>query len=715
MTQPQRPRLPDATALAALPSDGGSAWNRLVFERSPYLLQHAANPVDWRPCGDEAFDAARRENKPVFLSIGYSTCHWCHVMEQESFEDDEVAAALNEAFVCIKVDREERPDVDAAYMTVTQALTGSGGWPMTVVLTPDRKPFFAGTYFPKRGRHGRPGVMDLVPMLSSAWARQRDAVVAEADRITDALADMTRSAPGAELGVEAIEAARDQLAARFDPLHGGFGRAPKFPSPHQLSLLLRWHHRSGDPHALAMVESTLDGLRRGGIFDHVGLGLHRYATDREWLVPHFEKMLYDQALLINACVDAWLVTGRDEHATFAREVATYVLRDMTSAAGGFFSAEDADSEGEEGKFTTWTAAEMRSLLGAEADFVMKAFGARDEGNFRDEATAQSPGTNILHLPRPLPELASTLGIEVNELRARLERARAILFAAREERIHPLKDDKILTDWNGLMIAALARGGAALGEPSWIDAARRAAAFVLENLRDADGRLLKRWRGGEAGLPAVLDDYAFMMWGLVELYQSTFEPRWLAAAVELAHAMLSDFHDDADGALFLTSVIGERLPVRVKESHDGALPSGNSVAALSLHALARLTGDSKLEDASAAILAALAGNVARMPSAHCVLLAALDGALGPFHEIVLVGSKDAPNAAEMLKAIRGRYLPRAVVLWKDPADSAAIEALAPFTVGMRGHADRVVAHACTGFACAAPTDDPRVLMATLDGG
>ena len=703
---------PSPADLSLLPPDGGPDWNRLVFERSPYLLQHAANPVDWWPWGDAAFEEARRTGKPVFLSVGYATCHWCHVMERESFEDDDVAKLMNDAFVCVKVDREERPDVDHAYMTITQALTGSGGWPMTVLLTPDREAFFAGTYFPKSGRHGRPGMLELVPMLRDAWRQRRDLVVQEAGRITEALRDMTSASPGGELAVSTLEAGRDQLASRFDRTFGGFGHAPKFPTPHQLSFLLRWHRRSGDQAALEMVQSTFGAMRRGGLFDHVGFGYHRYSTDREWLVPHFEKMLYDQALLLLAASEAWQVTKSPQLEAIAREIATYVLRDMTSPEGGFYSAEDADSEGEEGLFYTWPLDEAMAVLGEDGPVVTKAYHFTREGNYHDEATRRPSGRNIPHLGRGLVETARELGMELDELHATLERGRLKLFAARSKRIRPLLDDKVLTDWNGLMIAALGRAGAALDVPEWIAAADRAADFVLAKLRGADGRLLKRWRAGEAGLPPVLDDYAFMTWGLVSLYRATFEPRRLEVALELARTMLRDFHDDADGALFLGSESGEKLPVRGKESYDGAIPSGNSVAALALVELARLTGEPTLEARAGEILAAYAGALTRMPSAHCQMLAALDMSLGPSHEIVVAGRREAADTRAMLRALQEAHLPNAVVLLREAGADDAMDRLAPFTTGMAAIGGKATAFACSGFACSAPTTDVEALLRQL---
>ncbi|MFH0792587.1 MAG: thioredoxin domain-containing protein, partial [bacterium] len=477
MSEPVRPALPSAEELKTISPDGGPNWNRLVFEKSPYLLQHASNPVDWYPWGEEAFKAAREQDKPIFLSIGYSTCHWCHVMEHESFEDSEVAELMNQYFISIKVDREERPDIDSVYMTVTQALTGSGGWPMTVILTPDKQPFYAGTYFAKYSRYDRRGMMDLLPGIGNAWKNDRVNAVKAASEITQALARMTAGAPGDALTSETLQEGFHQLSESFDDDGGGFGHAPKFPTPHNFSFLLRYWKRTGDAAALEMVEKTLSSMRRGGIFDHVGFGFHRYSTDPEWLVPHFEKMLYDQAMLTIACIETYQAMGKEEYAQTAREILAYVMRDMTSPEGGFYSAEDADSEGVEGKFYLWSPEEVVSLLGKEeGELFSKIYNIVEGGNFREEATGHGTGGSIPHLQKPLSEMAKELNLDESSLASRLEASRRKLFAAREKRIHPLKDDKILTDWNGLMIAAMAKAAKALDDPQYADAARRAADF-----------------------------------------------------------------------------------------------------------------------------------------------------------------------------------------------------------------------------------------------
>ncbi|MBD3398333.1 DUF255 domain-containing protein, partial [Candidatus Micrarchaeota archaeon] len=485
--------------------------NRLIDEKSPYLLQHAYNPVDWYPWGEEAFEKARREDKPIFLSIGYSTCHWCHVMERESFEDPEVAEAMNDAWVSIKVDREERPDIDHIYMTVCQMMTGSGGWPLNIIMTPDKKPFFAGTYFPKNSVYGRIGMMDLIARVKELWTEQRGTVLESAGKVMSALKQIPDQSPGPPLSPEVLDKAFQELSQRFDDTYGGFSEAPKFPTPHNMMFLLRYWKKKSEYRALEMVEKTLKGMRKGGVYDHIGFGFHRYSTDREWLLPHFEKMLYDQALMVMAYTEAYQATKDEHYREVAREVIRYVLRDMTDEKGGFYSAEDADSEGEEGKFYVWTKAEAAQVLDPEElDIFVNAFNILPEGNFREEATGKITGANIPHLRKPMSDLASQLNMAEEDLREVLESARKKLFEAREKRVHPYKDDKILTDWNGLMIAALSKAGKAFDEPQYVRAAEKAADFVFEHLLNEQGRLLHRYRGGESGIEAHVDDYAFMI-------------------------------------------------------------------------------------------------------------------------------------------------------------------------------------------------------------
>lgn len=717
-TSSHRKPLPSGEELKALPKDGGPDFNRLVFEKSPYLLQHASNPVHWFPWGDEAFAKAKAEEKPIFLSIGYSTCHWCHVMEAESFEDAEVAALLNQSYIAIKVDREERPDIDQIYMTVTQAMTGSGGWPMTIIMTPDKRPFFAGTYFPKEGRPGRPGLMELLPAVASAWKDKRDQLVQLASEITVHLSEGANSPKkdsAAELNLSTLRAAYAELSGRFDAEHGGFGEAPKFPTPHNLTFLLRYWRRTSDKHALEMTEATLAAMRRGGVYDQIGLGFHRYSTDPNWLVPHFEKMIYDQALIAMAYVEAFQATRKEEYAATAREIFTYVLRDMTSPEGGFYSAEDADSGGSEGKFYLWTPTQIEEVLGKEeGSFCPKVFGIVTEGNFADQATGKRSGENIPHLEKSLVDTAKDLKMSEGDLRARVEASRAKLFAAREKRIHPFKDDKILTDWNGLMIAALAQAGRVLEEPRFTVAARKAADFILSKTRTPDGRLLHRYRAGDAALPGHLEDYAFLVWGLIELYETTFDVPYLKAAIDLNGAMLAHFWDGERGGLFLTADDAEKLLTRPKEVYDGAQPSGNSVAALNLIRLARLTGKMDYEAKAGAIFKAFAGDVARSPSAFTQLLNAVDFSLGPSFEIVIAGKPGADDTKAMLKALESKFDPNKVVVFRPEGETnPPIVALAPYTEHQLARDGKATAYVCENFACNAPTTDISVMMKALD--
>ncbi len=728
--------LPALEELRGLPSDGGPDWNRLVFEQSPYLLQHAGNPVDWYPWGEEAFATAAAQDKPIFLSIGYATCHWCHVMERECFEDPEVAALLNAEFICIKVDREERPDVDRIYISVTEAMTGGAGWPMTIVMTPDRKPFFAGTYFPKRGSMGRPGLMEILPQLATAWRSDRAGILRAADQSVEFLRQQDVAAAGGVPGGDALDRAYEQLAQAFDANHGGFGQAPKFPVPHNLRFLLRYAQRSEQAHAQEMVETTLDAMRRGGIWDHLGYGFHRYSTDDRWLVPHFEKMLYDQALLAMAYLESYQATGRVADAQTAREIFTYVLRDMSVPEGGFASAEDADSEGEEGKFYLWTPAQVGAALGTqEGELFDRVYdvrassnspqrgGAPERGDSEEHGVARGRGEvqerdgnlapSILHLARPIGEWADTLGVPTTQLQQRLERARQKLLLARQRRVRPLRDDKVLADWNGLMIAALSMGARVLDEPEYAQAARRAADFVFTHLRNERGQLLKRYRAGAAGLAATLDDYAFMLWGLLELYEATFDLRDLEAAVGLAHDMIRDYGDPAAGGFFLSGAAREDLLVRSKVGDDAAIPSGNSVAALVLLRLSRMTGEPAFARAADGVFKAFAPSVQRNPAGHSQMLVALDFALGPSYEVVIAGAPGAADARVMLRALEQRFLPNKVVLLRpDGPDAARLATLAEFTQSQSSLGGRATAYVCRDFACRAPTTDPQQMLAAL---
>ncbi len=698
-----------------LPNRPEKSHNRLKCEKSPYLLQHAHNPVDWYPWGPEAFEKARKEDKPLFLSIGYSTCHWCHVMEHESFEDPEVAGLMNEVFVSIKVDREERPDLDNIYMTVCQMMTGSGGWPLTIIMTPDKKPFFAGTYFPKEGRLGRVGMLDLISQIKEIWITRRDEVVRSADQIAAALQEASYGAPSEELGESTLENAYEQLAQRFDDQHGGFGTAPKFPTPHNLLFLLRYWKRSGNEKSLWMVEKTLQAMRRGGIYDHVGFGFHRYSTDPLWLLPHFEKMLYDQALLAMAYTEAYQATGNGEYGLIAREIFTYVLRDMRSPAGAFYSAEDADSEGEEGKFYLWTEEEIRQFLPAEeADLIISVFNIEKEGNFNEESTRKRRGMNILSMKETTVEIASNLKISEGDLREQLEDARGKLFAARGKRIHPHKDDKILVDWNGLMIAALAKGARTFGEPCYAEAAEQAVDFILKNMRNSDGRLLHRYRDGQAALPAYVDDYAFLIWGMLELYETTFEVHYLKTALHLNDDVLKHFWDDEGGAFYFTADEAEKLLVRQKHIYDGAIPSGNSVGALNLLRLGRITANTDFEDRAIKIGRTFSKLINQSPSAYTQLLLAVDFAIGPSYEVVITGNIGAEDTKAMIRALRTHFVPNKVVLFRpSEKESPDITMLAGYTKYQSSIDGKATAHVCLNYNCKLPTTDRGKMLELLD--
>ena len=689
--------------------------NRLINETSPYLLQHAYNPVDWYSWAPEAFEKAQQEDKPVFLSIGYSTCHWCHVMAHESFEHPEVARLMNEVFVSIKVDREERPDIDNIYMTVCQMMTGSGGWPLNIIMTPDKRPFFAATYIPREGRFGMIGMLELLPRIKEFWTTQRSEALSLSNRITTTLQRVSQDAPGEELDRPTLELAYEQLAKRFDERHAGFGGAPKFPTPHNLLFLLRYWKRTGNEKALDMVEKTLQAMRRGGIYDHLGFGFHRYSTDSQWIVPHFEKMLYDQAMLAMTYTEAYQSTGKEDYGKTAREIFTYVLRDMTAPEGGFYSAEDADSEGEEGKFYLWTLEEIQRVLeGEEVNLAAKVFNIEKDGNFGEGATGKRTSVNILHLRKSLGELASELNLSQQDLQKRLEAIRQKLFAYREKRVHPIKDDKILTDWNGLMVAAFAKGAQVFVEPRYAEAVRRAADFILRNMRKPDGRLLHRYRDGQVGIAANLDDYAFLVWGLIELYEAIFDVSYLEVALELKDDMLKHFWDDDVGGFYLTPDDGESLFVRKKEIHDGAIPSGNSVAMLNLLRLGRMTADFNLEEKAAKIGRAFSENVKRAPLAYPQLMVALDFGVGPSYEVVVAGDSQAADTKAMLKALMTQFMPNKIALLRpSEQESPDIIHLAEFTRYQSSIEGKATAYVCFNHSCEFPTTDITKMLGLLN--
>ncbi|MFN3410278.1 MAG: thioredoxin domain-containing protein [Limisphaerales bacterium] len=698
--------------------------NRLAREKSPYLLQHAHNPVDWFPWSTEAFAKARAEQKPIFLSIGYSTCHWCHVMERESFESDAVAAVLNRHFVSIKVDREERPDVDKIYMTYVQATTGAGGWPMSVFLTPELKPFYGGTYFPPEPRYGRPSFVQLLERIAELWRERRDELVANAEHIHAQLAEAMsprsgvsverrQSEPGAQSSTDIplrqhgeawLRAAGAAFQEMYDPRHGGFGRAPKFPQPSQPQFLLRYARRFGDAEAVRMVLHTCERMAAGGIHDQLGGGFARYSVDAEWLVPHFEKMLYDNAQLAQLYLDAHLLAKSEtrnpkpetDFAAVARATLDYVLRDMTHPDGGFYSAEDADSEGHEGKFYCWTRAELSRLLTIEEfNVVVRHYGITEAGNFVDHShPAPLPGQNVLSVVAPVEPADAPV----------LAAAQAKMLAARAQRVRPHCDDKILASWNGLMLGAFARASAVLGEEKYRVAAERNLRFLREKLWDASSRTLyHRWRDGERDSVQLLDAYAFLLGGVLDLYEATLAPDHLVFALELADALIARFHDPAHGGFWQSDPAASDLILRVKDDTDGAEPSGNSVATVSLLRLAALSGREKYRRVAETALLAAADKFARLPQAVPVLLQALDFWLDEPARIVIAGDPDAPATRELLTAAHATFQPNKVVLGTaGPVD--------PLAGGLAGR--EPAAFVCIGQACRAPVRTAAELSALL---
>ena len=680
--------------------------NRLIDEKSPYLLQHAENPVNWYPWTDEAFQKAKDENKPVFLSIGYATCHWCHVMAHESFEDDEVASILNRSFISIKVDREERPDIDQVYMSVCQSLTGRGGWPLSVFLTPEGKPFFAGTYFPKETRMGMRGFIDILNQIAPLWEKDRERLIKAGEEITNAIQRNDIEEEGQTLHIETLQKSYELLARSFDPKWGGFGGAPKFPTPHQLTFLFRWHQRNPHSSALNMAEKTLNTMYHGGIFDQVGFGFHRYSVDERWLVPHFEKMLYDQALLAMAYTEAFQITKKDIYAKVTREIFEYVLRDMRDTTGGFYSAEDADSEGKEGLFYVWEPDQIKAHLGRDSgELFCRFYNITDSGNFEE-------GYSIPNVRIPLEVFAKKERIDIKELQATLELGRQKLFNVRDKRIHPQKDDKILTSWNGLMIAAFAKGFRVLGDEGYRDAAINAASFILDKLKTDNHRLFRRYRDGDIAYPGYIDDYAFLIWGLIELYESTFNISYLEESIALNETMLELFWDRA-GGFFFTGKESERLIIRSKEIYDGAMPSGNSIAALNLLRLARITGNTELERKTDELVRAFSRDISQYPAGYSQFLQALDFIIGPSREIVISGDPHLKTTQNMISTIHNSFLPNKVILFHPGCNAdKRLSKISPYVKELSNKDQGPTAYICEQYACNTPITDIDDLIKTL---
>ena len=668
--------------------------NHLAHESSPYLLQHAGNPVDWYPWGEDAIARAKAEDKPIFLSIGYSACHWCHVMEHESFENEAIAQLMNEHYVCIKVDREERPDLDQIYMNAVQLMTGRGGWPMSVFLTPDLKPFYGGTYWPPTSRGGMPGFDQVLTAVNDAWLNRREQALEQAESLVDHLAGMASGpAEPKDLPPGLVARAAAAMLRTFDHEHGGFGGAPKFPHPMDLGLLARSWFRNRDEETLHVITYTLDKMAAGGIYDHLGGGFHRYSTDARWLVPHFEKMLYDNALLVPCYLEGFLITGNADYARVARETCDYVLREMTDAAGGFYSTQDADSEGVEGKFFVWTPDEVETVLGKEAaEEFCHAYNVTPQGNFEH-------GLSILNLPHRLADVATAYLKSEEELRQSLADSRAKLLEVRQQRVHPGLDDKLLVAWNGMMIDALAQAAGVLDEPRYLQAAQRAAEFVLTQMRSENGQLLHSWRHGTAKLDAYLDDYTCLANGLISLYEADFDERWLQAAISLVDEVLARFADAERGGFFFTATDHEELITRQKDFYDNAVPSGNSMAALALLRLAKLTGRPDYLTAAEATLKAAAGLIERAPQAAGQMLQALDLFNGPTPEIVIVGNVQHADTAAAVASLRKHFLPNKVVACREEPTSSG--PLAPLFEGKASQGEEPAVYVCQDFACQAP--------------
>jgi len=680
---------------------GSKRPNRLALETSPYLLQHAFNPVDWYPWGEEAFRAARERDVPIFLSIGYSTCHWCHVMERESFENEETARLLNENFVCIKVDREERPDIDEVYMQAAQLLTGAGGWPLSVFLTPDLRPFYAGTYFPPADAYGRPGFPRLLQAIAQAYRERREDVEASCADLSGAIVQsLTGLERPAEIGLRTVRDACRQLLSALDPVYGGFGSAPKFPPCFALQLLLREYHRSGEASLIDAVSLTLDGMIRGGLFDHIGGGFHRYSTDSRWLVPHFEKMLYDNALIPLVLLEGWQVTGRGEWADAACRTLDFVMRELTGPHGGFLSALDADSEGEEGKFYVWTPGEVAEVLGKDdAQLFCDVYGIVPGGNFEH-------GRSIPHLRMDLEAFGRASGRDASQLGRDLARMRERLLSARSRRVPPHLDDKVIASWNGLMIRTFAFAARAMGRPDYLDAARRAALFVLTEM-SPDGELAHSWRDGRPGLAAFQDDYACVILALTELYQADFDRRWLRDAERLADEMIALFYDEAGGGFYASREAHGTPLVRSKSPTDGVTPSGNSAAALALARLGRLLDRPGFIEAASRTVRAFGEAAARAPRAFEHLLVAVDFLEGPSQEVVLAGDPDTEEWAGLREVTGKLFLPGAVLAVATGSGDDPLPA--------RGRAapdGRPAAYVCRDYSCRAPVFTAAELQAAL---
>lgn len=688
----------------------GKRYNHLKDEKSPYLIQHRDNPVDWYPWGEAAFIKAKNEGKPLFLSIGYSTCHWCHVMARESFQDSDMARLINDVFVPVKVDREELPDVDSTYMAACQIMTGGGGWPLTVFMTPDLKPFFAGTYFPKDDTEMSVGLKTIVLNIRDLWNQKTDEILKSAEDITNALNQISTTKTVKLTEMPTLNRTFEVLTQSFDE-HGGFGSSQKFPSPTILLFLLRYWERTNNPESLKMVEKTLQAMRMGGIWDHIGFGFHRYSVDPQWLIPHFEKMLYDQALLVMVYLEVYQATGKVMYQKTAEEILEYVLRDMTSKNGGFFSAEDAESEGVEGKFYLWTEEEIKKILKPdESQLFIKTYNIKDKGNFLDEMTGEFNGNNIVHLKKPLESVAEKLDLEKEELPTKLNSIRGKLFQEREKRVHPRKDDKILTDWNGLMIASLARAGRVLNKKRYTEAAIKSSKFIKKNLY-IDGKLMHRYRDGQVKVDGYLEDYSFLTWGLMELYETTLNSDWLKWGYELNQTLLDKYWDAENGGFYLTSRDTPEILTRKKDANDSALPSGNGIALLNLQQLAAILENQGLHEKTLLQEKAFSETIEQTPTARTVFLIGILNRLSPYFEVLISGEREDKKTRKLLDVFNENYLPRAVYSLNSPGEEWLLNMVETFN-DKKPVEGQATAYICRQGVCGLPTSSRDKLLEVL---
>lgn len=670
--------------------------NRLANETSPYLLQHKDNPVNWYPWGEEALQKAKAENKPIFLSVGYSACHWCHVMEHESFENEATAAIMNEHFICIKVDREERPDIDEIYMNAVQMMTGQGGWPMSVFLTPDLKPFYGGTYYPPRDMYGRPGFPTVLNTLANAWKERKDEIVSSAEQLTEQIQhSFTIAGEDQDINIKTVDTGCQQVVSRFDKYFGGFGGAPKFPHSMDISLLLRYYHRAGKADVLHAIEFSLEKMALGGIYDQIGGGFHRYATDAKWLIPHFEKMLYDNALLAVTYTEAYQLTKKPLYEKTVRETLDYVLREMTSPEGGFYSSQDADSEGEEGKFFIWSPDEIYAVSGEEHGKIVCAYyDVTQAGNFEH-------GKSVLSIPKEEQTIAEQFSISVDELRKRIQDANQKLMAEREKRVKPGRDDKTLADWNGLMISAMAFAGNVFQEQRYKDAAVKACEFAASKLwNNESNRLWHTYKDGRAHTNGFLSDYANLAAGMLDTYEAVRDPKWLKMAVQLTDAMIANFWDETNGGFFYTGNDHETLIARTKNPMDNAVPSGNSTAAMVLLRLGEMTGNAEYKEKAHQTFSAFSALISQMPSAFTHTLSAMDFHLSSPKEIVL-SAEDEEDLQTFQQALFSRFMPNKVVIYNTKQHRETVAELSAIVEGKQSIEEKTTAYVCENFTCQLP--------------